>query len=187
MIALRKLFRVFGRGSLEFLQPANRKVLAYLRRFGGELVLCVANLSRFAQPVELDLSEFEGMRPVEMLGYVEFPVIGEQPYALTPGPYAFMWFELQGQPEPVAAGTEEDPLRADAGWEGLLAGAEPRAPRSRPCCRASFPRSAGSARRRAGSAARRSPTGRRSTTPPSSSSRCSTRAAIPTPASCRSR
>src|SRR5439155_7345880 len=75
MIALRKLFRVFGRGTLEFLNPANRKVLAYVRRHEGEQVLCVANLSRFAQPVEVDLSAYEGMLPVEMLGYVEFPVI----------------------------------------------------------------------------------------------------------------
>ena len=73
MIALRKLFRVFGRGTLEFLHPANRKVLAYVRRYESEQVLCVANLSRFAQPVELDLSAYEGMLPVEMLGYVEFP------------------------------------------------------------------------------------------------------------------
>ena len=77
MIALRKLFRVFGRGSIEFLHPANRKVLAYVRRYDGETVLCVANLSRFAQPVELDLSAFDRLRPVEMLGYVEFPSIDE--------------------------------------------------------------------------------------------------------------
>ncbi len=73
MIALRKLFKVFGRGSLKFLNSENRKVLAYLRSFEGEHVLCVANLSRFAQPVDLDLAELEGMVPVEMLGYVEFP------------------------------------------------------------------------------------------------------------------
>src|SRR5258707_9639239 len=69
MIALRKLFRVFGRGTLEFLNPTNRKVLAYLRRYQGEQVLCVANLSRFAQPVDLDLSKLKGMTPVGMLGF----------------------------------------------------------------------------------------------------------------------
>src|SRR5208282_4534526 len=79
MIALRKLFQVFGRGSLKFLNPANRKVLAYLRdldRGDGshETVLCVANLSRFAQPVSLDLADFIGCAPVEMLGYVPFPM-----------------------------------------------------------------------------------------------------------------
>ena len=89
MIALRKLFRVFGRGTLEFLEPENRKVLAYVRRlkdeFSGqsEMVLCVANLSRFAQPVSLDLAQFEGMIPVEMLGYVPFPQIDKSPYPLS--------------------------------------------------------------------------------------------------------
>jgi len=110
MIALRKLFQVFGRGTLEFLQPENRKILAYVRRFNdksspqpggnqGETVLCVANLSRFAQPVSLDLTKFEGMLPVEMLGYVPFPQITKAPYALTLSPYSFLWLELQPAPE----------------------------------------------------------------------------------------
>jgi maltose alpha-D-glucosyltransferase/alpha-amylase len=94
MIALRKLFRVFGRGTIEFLNPANRKVLAYLRRFENEQVLCVANLSRFAQPVDLDLSKLEGIVPVEMQGYVEFPRIEHQPYRLTLAQYGFLWLEL---------------------------------------------------------------------------------------------
>jgi maltose alpha-D-glucosyltransferase / alpha-amylase len=96
MIALRKLFRVFGRGSLEFLSPSNRKCLAYLRRDGADQVLCVANLSRFSQPVELDLSRLAGMTPVEMLGYTEFPAIDASPYRLSMSPYGFFWFELQG-------------------------------------------------------------------------------------------
>jgi maltose alpha-D-glucosyltransferase/alpha-amylase len=95
MIALRKLFRVFGRGSLSFLKPDNRKVLAYVREYDGERVLCVANLSRFAQAVFLDLSRWEDSVPVEMLGYVTFPSIGKEPYVLTLGPYAFLWLELQ--------------------------------------------------------------------------------------------
>jgi maltose alpha-D-glucosyltransferase / alpha-amylase len=98
MIALRKLFQVFGRGTLEFLNPGNRKVLAYLRRHQGDQVLCVANLSRFAQPVELDLACMAGMTPVEMLGYTEFPVIERTPYRLSLTPYGFLWFELQGSP-----------------------------------------------------------------------------------------
>jgi maltose alpha-D-glucosyltransferase / alpha-amylase len=101
MIALRKLFRVFGRGTQEFLEPENRKVLAYVRRYEGDQILCVANLSRFGQPVELDLASMAGMTPVEMLGFTEFPVIGREPYRLTLGPYAFFWFELQGAPEPI--------------------------------------------------------------------------------------
>ena len=105
MIALRKLFQVFGRGTLEFLHPENRKVLAYIRDFTSdegfhsETVLCVANLSRFAQPVALDLSKYAGRQPVEMLGYVPFPPISEQPgsaiYPLTLAPYSFLWLELQ--------------------------------------------------------------------------------------------
>ncbi len=95
MIALRKIFQVFGRGSLEFFKPDNRKVLAYLRELDGERVVCVANLSRFAQPVTLDLARFEGLIPVEMLGYVPFPPIDKTPYAITLGPYAFLWLELQ--------------------------------------------------------------------------------------------
>jgi maltose alpha-D-glucosyltransferase / alpha-amylase len=95
MIALRKLFQVFGRGTLRFLNPANRKILAYIREYDGEQVLCVANLSRVWQPVQLDLAEMEGMVPVEMLGYVEFPKITKQSYALTLGPYGFLWLELQ--------------------------------------------------------------------------------------------
>ena len=95
MVALRKMFHVFGRGTIEFLHPVNRKVVAYLRRYDQDLLLCVANLSRFPQPIELDLSAYAGMTPVEMLGYTAFPPIGELPYFLTLGPYGFYWFELQ--------------------------------------------------------------------------------------------
>jgi len=102
MIALRKLFRVFGRGTLEFLNPSNRKILAYVRQYEGEQILCVANLSRFAQPVDLDLHTLEGMVPVEMLGYVEFPAITRQPYRLTLAPYGFFWLELHRAAEPIS-------------------------------------------------------------------------------------
>ncbi|WP_213805018.1 maltose alpha-D-glucosyltransferase [Granulicella sp. dw_53] len=104
MIALRKLFHVFGRGTQEFLDPENRKILAYIRRYDDptngmtETVLCVANLSRFSQPVSLDLNKFAGMIPVEMLGYVTFPAITSQPYPLTLAPYSFLWLELQPAP-----------------------------------------------------------------------------------------
>jgi maltose alpha-D-glucosyltransferase/alpha-amylase len=95
MIRLRGLFKVFGRGEMRFLHPENRRILAYIRRLGADVVLCVANLSRTAQPTELDLSEFAGAVPVEMLGYTEFPAIDSSPYRLTLGPYGFYWFELQ--------------------------------------------------------------------------------------------
>jgi maltose alpha-D-glucosyltransferase/alpha-amylase len=128
MIALRKLFQVFGRGTLEFLNPENRKILAYLRRYQGEQVLCIANLSRFAQPVDLDLSELEGMVPVEMLGYVEFPAIGRQPYRFTLGAYGFLWLELHGTSEPSSVREAENPalnqaLTVGAGWVSLFEGA----------------------------------------------------------------
>ncbi len=100
MIALRKLFQVFGRGTLTFLNPSNRKILAYLRELQQpdgfcESVLCVANLSRFAQPVTLDLADYAGYEPVEMLGYVRFPTITREPYSLSLAPYSFIWLELQ--------------------------------------------------------------------------------------------
>jgi maltose alpha-D-glucosyltransferase / alpha-amylase len=95
MIGLRKLFPAFGLGDLAFIEPVNRKVLAYLRRDDRDTILCVANLSRAVQPVELDLSAFAGFTPVEMIGYTDFPVIGHAPYFLTLGPYGFYWFELQ--------------------------------------------------------------------------------------------
>jgi maltose alpha-D-glucosyltransferase/alpha-amylase len=107
MIALRKLFQVFGRGTLSFLNPANRKILAYIREYQSERVLCVANLSRFAQPVELDLAAYVGLVPVEMLGYVEFPKIRTSGYPLTLGPYGFLWLELQPSPEPAPNVAEE--------------------------------------------------------------------------------
>ena len=126
MIALRKLFTVFGRGGIEFLDPSNRKVLAYLRQYDSEQILCVANLSRFAQPVDLDLSKLEGMTPVEMLGYVEFPAIEQHPYRLTLAPYSFLWLELQRRvdlAEASAGLTEQTPINATAGWGDILEGA----------------------------------------------------------------
>ena len=140
MIALRKLFQVFGRGTLTFLNPANRKILAYLRdldRGDGshETILCVANLSRFAQPVSLDLAAYAGMEPVEMLGYVPFPTITDQPYSLSLAPYSFLWLELQPaivKAEPVLEPTlEMAEYAAEAqaaldlltkGWSGFVAG-----------------------------------------------------------------
>jgi maltose alpha-D-glucosyltransferase / alpha-amylase len=94
IIRVRRGHPVFGRGTLEFLHPENRRVLAYLREHEGVTILCVANLSRFAQYVELDLSRFNGRVPVELIGRVHFPAIGELPYLLTLGPHDFFWFEL---------------------------------------------------------------------------------------------
>ena len=95
LILQRKQFRVFGRGSLEFLYPSNRKVLAFIRQLDDERVLVVANLSRFAQCCDLDLSQFNGSVPMEVFGHSRFPNITDQPYLLSLGPHAFYWFHLQ--------------------------------------------------------------------------------------------
>jgi maltose alpha-D-glucosyltransferase/alpha-amylase len=94
MLAVRKRHCAFGRGTQRFLRPANRKILAYLREHDGEVMLCVANLSRTAQAVELDLHEFEKRTPVELSGGSVFPKIGQLPYLVTLPPYGFLWFEL---------------------------------------------------------------------------------------------
>ncbi|HEX8231267.1 MAG TPA: maltose alpha-D-glucosyltransferase [Chloroflexia bacterium] len=94
MIHVRKKYPVFGRGDITFLNPANPKVLAFIRHHEDVDVLCVSNLSRFAQPVELDLAQFNGRRPIELVGETPFPKIGELPYFLTLGPHAFFWFRL---------------------------------------------------------------------------------------------
>jgi maltose alpha-D-glucosyltransferase/alpha-amylase len=112
MIGLRKLFPVFGRGTFRMLPSSSRKVLTYLREYEGQTVLCVANIARSAQPVQLDLSEFAGRTPVEMQGYTPFPQIGAQPYVLTLSPYAFLWFELQS-PE-LAATLESQPTATNS-------------------------------------------------------------------------
>jgi maltose alpha-D-glucosyltransferase / alpha-amylase len=93
-ISVRKAHRAFGRGTLEFLHPGNRKVIAYLREYEDEAILCVANLSRSAQPVELDLARFRGRVPVELLGNSSFPPLGDLPYFLTLPGYGFYWFRL---------------------------------------------------------------------------------------------
>ena len=95
LIATRKSTQVFGRGSIEFLQPANHRVLAYVRQFKNETVLVVNNLSSSAQAVELDLRRYKGNILVEMFGRNIFPRIGDLPYLLTMGPYQFFWFRLR--------------------------------------------------------------------------------------------
>jgi maltose alpha-D-glucosyltransferase / alpha-amylase len=94
LIRLRKRYPVFGRGTIEFLHPANTRVLAYIRSGEGQTVLVVNNLSRFVQPVELNLGHYAGWTPVEVFGETRFPPIGELPYFLTPGPHGFYWFRL---------------------------------------------------------------------------------------------
>ena len=102
LIALRQRYPVFGTGDIRFLHPSNGRVLAFTRTDADHTILVVANLSRFVQPVEVPLAEFEGLRPVELFGNVPFPVIGASPYFLSMGPHSFLWFRLD-KPEPAAA------------------------------------------------------------------------------------
>src|SRR5260370_613 len=94
LISVRKSSKVFGRGSLTFVRPANRSVLVYVRQYQDEVILCVANMSRSAQAAEIDLSPWRGRVPLEMLGRTNFPPIGDQPYNVTLAPYGFFSFRL---------------------------------------------------------------------------------------------
>jgi maltose alpha-D-glucosyltransferase/alpha-amylase len=126
LIALRKRHPAFGRGSIEFLHPENRRVLAFVRSHEGETILVVANLSRFVQWAELDLSAFQGATPVELFGQVEFPRIGTAPYFMSLGPHAFMWLTLT-RPSTAAGGpaslSELPTLAAIAALADLVRGA----------------------------------------------------------------
>ena len=97
MLDVRRRHPVFGMGSYDELGSSNPSVLAFVREFGDDRVLCVNNLSRFPQPVELDLSRFQGCMPVELTGLVHFPLVGELPYLLTMPGHGFIWFALQSQ------------------------------------------------------------------------------------------
>ena len=128
LIALRKRYDAFGRGSFELLNPSNNHVLAFIRRYGNERILVVANLSRYAQMVHLDLAEFRGVAPVELLGQTSFPPIGEQPYPLTVGAHALHWFALEPPPRARrrrSAASQRAPLPAIAirrTWEEVVLG-----------------------------------------------------------------
>lgn len=121
IIDLRKQFAAFGRGSFEPLFPKNRRVLAFLRRYEEETILVIVNLSRFAQYVELDLSEFEGATPRELFGNGEFPRVGELPYMITLGPHGFYWFSMGDNAHP-----REEPwhalgsIKVRGSWEATL-------------------------------------------------------------------
>ena len=126
LLEMRKSHRAFGRGTLRFLRPGNRKILAYLREHEEVAILCVANLSRAPQPVELDLSTFKGRVPVELLGRSIFPPVGERPYLLTLSGHGFYAFRLATDVE-APAWHEERPVLPDlpvlvlieAGWRSL--------------------------------------------------------------------
>ena len=120
LIAMRKRYRAFGRGTMEFLYPENRKILVFIRRFEDETILVVANLSRLVQCFEVDLSQYRGMVPVELSGGTRFPEITDRPYFLNLSPFAFYWFALEKQRAEVSAGAEELPLIAAKMWSEVL-------------------------------------------------------------------
>ncbi|HWB40977.1 MAG TPA: maltose alpha-D-glucosyltransferase, partial [Gemmatimonadales bacterium] len=126
IIGLRRQYRAFGRGTLRFLFPDNPRVLAFVREHEEERILVVANLSRYAQAVQLDLADLQGITPLEMFGRTPFPQIGAAPYTVTLNPYAFYWFLLSSR----AAGARDTrevrvPAVAFAGsWEELVRGDE---------------------------------------------------------------
>ena len=121
LIALRNQHKVFGRGSFEFLRPDNPKVLSFIRSYEDDHVLVVANLSRFSQPVHLDLSDYRGITPVEMFGRVEFPTIGTEPWFITLGPHNFLWFSLSPRGGATDARADDLPSFEVVGsWTALL-------------------------------------------------------------------
>ncbi|MGF1477137.1 MAG: maltose alpha-D-glucosyltransferase [Geminicoccaceae bacterium] len=129
MIMVRRSHPAFSRGSLDFLYPGNRKIFAYTRTLAGDTILCIVNLSRHAQAVELDLAAFKGRVPVELLGQNPFPPIGELPYLLTLPGHGFYWFALAEeaalptwhQPIPEVL-PELSTLVAAEGWSSLVEG-----------------------------------------------------------------
>jgi len=126
LIDLRKRHRAFGRGSIEFLHPENRKVLAFLRSFEGQTILVVANLSRFVQCVELDLAQFRGRPMTELFGHTAFPAITDRPYFLTLGPHAFFWLTIDELLTQAGSGSDQGKANVAAirgsDWDDLLEG-----------------------------------------------------------------
>jgi maltose alpha-D-glucosyltransferase/alpha-amylase len=124
LISLRRRFISFGRGETRFLRPGNHRILAFIRSYQDERILVAANLSRFVQYVELDLSELQGATPIDIFGRTEFPTVGASPFPLTLSPHAFYWFILasaktatEGETRVSATPVE---LAADGKWESFF-------------------------------------------------------------------
>jgi len=126
LIALRQHYIALRRGSLELLAPENSKILAFFREHEDQCVLMVANLSRFVQYVELDLSRFAGRRPLEVFGQNAFPPIGKTPYMLSLAPHGFYWFALEREAAPAAVEQPRElpvvKVEASGDWRSLLQG-----------------------------------------------------------------
>jgi maltose alpha-D-glucosyltransferase/alpha-amylase len=124
LISLRKQHSVFGRGTLEFLQHDNAKVLAFVRSYEGQHVVVVANLSRRTQCTWLNLSQFKGAVPVEMLGPTDFPQVGDAPYFLSLAPYAFHWFSIKFPEQEASENQALVTITVEGGFRQLFAWGE---------------------------------------------------------------
>jgi maltose alpha-D-glucosyltransferase/alpha-amylase len=118
---MRKRFKAFGRGDIQFLSPSNSKILAFTRTYEDEIILVIANLSRFSQAAELDLSAYKGFTPVEVFSQSKFPNIKEDLYLFTMGPNAYHWFIVKNEnvQSAQAADTEKPILNLNT-WESLF-------------------------------------------------------------------
>jgi maltose alpha-D-glucosyltransferase / alpha-amylase len=127
LVLLRKSYRAFSEGSIEFLLPENRRVLVFIRRYQDEIILVAANLSRFVNCAEIDLSAYKGLEPVELFGHTRFPPIGELPYFLTFGPHTFYWFKLEppqaARAGAAAEGYEPAKFEIAGAWDAIFEGA----------------------------------------------------------------
>jgi maltose alpha-D-glucosyltransferase/alpha-amylase len=119
LLAKRKEYRLFGRGSIEFVMGDNPRVLAFVREHEGESVLVVANLSRTVQCTRLSLERFKAMVPIELFGRTRFPEIAEAPYFMSLGPHGFYWMSLD-RPQSADTAAERPPLTAKTSWTALL-------------------------------------------------------------------
>jgi maltose alpha-D-glucosyltransferase/alpha-amylase len=128
LIGIRKQYKALSRGSIEFLHPENRKVLSFVRKYEDETILVVANLSRHLQYVEMDLSRYRGMVPVEVAGRTDFPPIGDLPYFFTLAPYAYYWFSLEihktaeGVPQALSSPDQLPVLNVRDKWDTVFTG-----------------------------------------------------------------
>ncbi|MGB7842780.1 MAG: maltose alpha-D-glucosyltransferase [Salinimicrobium sp.] len=118
IISMRKKFKAFGRGDINFLSPSNAKVIAYTRTYEDEDILVLGNLSRFPQAVELDLAPYDGFIPVEVFSHNKFPRITEHPYLFTMAPHGYYWFQLKK--EKIHTEKFETPVLKVNEWEQLL-------------------------------------------------------------------
>jgi maltose alpha-D-glucosyltransferase/alpha-amylase len=121
---MRKKYKAFGRGSIEFLHPENYKILAFIRRYQEEIILVVVNLSRFSQVAELDLAQYAGYHPIEVFSKNQFPLIRETPYILTMGFHDYFWFSLQKEDNSVTTKKREQipVLSSQTNWLNLFKG-----------------------------------------------------------------